>query len=147
MLVTFDSSTFQILLGSVILYLCTTPETYSQNQFITAGQDSADALFLLIWLAFLIVSFPVLDIKFCNHLQPAFPDFVLNPFMLFSLAYLNAICQTFFPVSGKPCLAIILIHLHNSPSSFEKRTFDCRLPPKQCPSPFTISLRCFLYKK
>ena len=86
------SSMFQIHLGSVILYFCIMPVTYSLNQARTDCGMSDEAQFLLICDAFLILSFLWHCIKLRSHLYPAASCLTLNPFILFSHAYLYAIC-------------------------------------------------------
>ena len=101
-LVTFFSSTFQLHRGSVILYICIMPVTYFLNQARTDCCMKDEAQFLLICDAFLTLSFLWHCIKLRCHLYPAASYFTLKPFILFSCAYLYAVCQTFLPVSGKP---------------------------------------------
>ena len=91
-LVTLLSSTFQIHQGSVILYFCIMPVTYSLNQARTDCETSNEAQFLLICDAFLILSFLWCCIKLHSHLYPAASCLTLNPFILFSCAYLYAVC-------------------------------------------------------
>ena len=146
-LVTFVSSTFQIHRGSVILYFCIMPVTYSLNQARTDCCVRDEARFLLICDAFLTLSFLWHCIKLCSHLYPAASYFTLNPFILFSHAYLYAVCRTFLPVSGKPFLANLAIRFANSPSSVSFRTFGLRTPPLLWPSPFTMFFSRFLKDK
>ena len=146
-LVTLLSSMSQIHLGSVILYFCIMPVTYSLYQARTDCGMSDEARFLLICDAFLILSFLWCCIKLHSHLYPVASCLTLNPFILFSHAYLYAVCRTFLPVSGKPFLANLAIHFANSPSSFSFRTFDLWAPPLLWPSPFTMFFNHFLKDK
>ena len=146
-LVTFISSMFQIHWGSVILYFCIMPVTYSLNQARTDCCVRDEARFLLICYAFLTLSFLWRYIKLRSHLYPVTSYFTLNPFILFSHAYLYAVCQTFLPVSGKPFLANLAIRFANSPSSFSFRTFGLWAPPFLWPSPFMMFFSHFLKDK
>ena len=133
--------------GISILYFCIMPVTYSLNQARTDCCVRDEARFLLICDAFLTLSFLWRCIKLCSHLYPAASYFTLNPFILFSRAYLYAVCRTFLPVSGKPFLANLAIRFANSPSSVSFRTFGLRTPPLLWPSPFTMFFSHFLKDK
>ena len=146
-LVTFVSSMFQIHRGSVILYFCIMPVTYSLNQARTDCCVRDEAQFLLICDAFLTLSFLWCCIKLHSHLYPAASYFTLNPFILFSHAHLYAVCRTFLPVSGKPFLANLAKHFVNSHSSFSFRTFGLQAPPLLWPSPFMMFFSHFLKDK
>ena len=106
-----------------------------------------EAQFLLICDAFLTLSFLWHCIKLCSHLYPAALYFTLNPFILFSHAYLYTVCQTFLPVSGKPLLANLAIHFANSPSSFSFKTFGLQATLLLWPSPFMMFFSHFLKDK
>ena len=137
------------------LYFCIIPVTYSLNQARTDSgmRDKAQfcmsdkARYLLICDAFLILSFLWHCIKLCSYLYPAASCLTLNPFILFSPAYLYAVCQTFLPVSGKPFLANLAVCFANSPSLFSFRTFGLWAPPLLWPAPFMMFFNYFLKDK
>ena len=97
--VTLLSSMFQIHLGSVILYFCIIPVTCFLNQARTNCGVSDEAPFLLIWDAFLTLSFLWCCIKLHSHLYPGASCSTLNPFILFSCAFLT-VRRTFCQLVG-----------------------------------------------